>query len=55
MLAVGLVTFYCYLPFMVMPLYNALEKIDDSILEASSDLGATRTQTFFKVLTRRAI
>lgn len=50
MIAVGLVTFYCYLPFMVLPLYNALEKIDPDVLEASADLGATKTQTFFKVI-----
>jgi spermidine/putrescine transport system permease protein len=48
--AVYLVTFYCYLPFMVLPLYNALEKIDPALLEASADLGATPTQTFFKVI-----
>ena len=50
MVAVGLVTVYCYLPFMVMPLYNALEKIDITMLESSFDLGATARQTFFKVV-----
>ncbi|MGE0206428.1 MAG: ABC transporter permease [Candidatus Babeliales bacterium] len=50
LIAVALVTFYCYLPFMVLPLYTALEKIDDTLLEASADLGANRIQTFFKVI-----
>jgi spermidine/putrescine transport system permease protein len=47
--AVGLVMIYCYLPFMVMPLYSMIEKIDSRLLEASSDLGATSWQTFKNV------
>ena len=39
---------YNYLPFMILPLYNAISKIDDSVLEAASDLGANDR----KVLTR---
>ena len=31
---------YVWLPFMVLPIYTALEKIPDSYLEASRDLGA---------------
>jgi putrescine transport system permease protein len=37
---------YTYLPFMVLPIYAALEKMDDSLLEAAEDLGCTRTQAF---------
>jgi spermidine/putrescine transport system permease protein len=48
--AVLLVMVYCYLPFMAMPIYSSLEKIDKSLLEASSDLGANFRQTFFKVV-----
>jgi len=47
--AIFLVMVYCYLPFMIMPLYNMLEKIDPRLLEASSDLGATPWQTFYRV------
>lgn len=38
--AVALVMFYCYLPFMVLPIYTILEKLDIRLLEAASDLGA---------------
>jgi spermidine/putrescine transport system permease protein len=41
---------YWYLPFMVYPLYAAIEKIDWRLLEAAYDLGATRPQAFRRVL-----
>ena len=41
---------YCLFPFMVLPLYTAIEKLDKSLLEASSDLGAKRISTFFRVV-----
>jgi spermidine/putrescine transport system permease protein len=41
---------YTELPFMILPLYTALDKIDRSQLEASSDLGCTAWQTFWRVL-----
>ena len=47
--AVVLVMVYCYLPFMIMSLYIVLERLDDRLLEASSDLGATPWQTFMRV------
>lgn len=47
--AVMLVMFYCYLPFMVLPLYSILDKLDPELLEASADLGANAWQTFFRV------
>ncbi len=40
---------YDYLPFMVLPLYSVLSKMDKSLIEASKDLGATGWQTFKKV------
>ena len=40
---------YILLPFMVLPLYAAVEKLDWSLLEASSDLGAKRAMTFVKI------
>ncbi len=40
---------YTYLPFMVLPLYAALEKLDGSLLEAAEDLGCTRLQAFWLV------
>lgn len=44
---VGIV--YSYLPFMVLPLYAALEKMDDSLIEAALDLGTTRIGAFWQV------
>jgi len=41
---------YTELPFMILPLYTALERIDRSHLEASSDLGCNGWQTFWRVL-----
>jgi len=40
---------YILFPFMVLPLYAAIEKLDWSLLEASSDLGAKRAATFFRI------
>jgi len=40
---------YSYLPFMVLPLYAALEKMDESLLEAASDLGCPPLKTFWVV------
>ncbi len=48
-LAIYLVMTYCYLPFMILPLYTALEKIDRKLIEASLDLGAGPFQTFLRV------
>lgn len=41
---------YCLMPFMILPLYTAIEKLDNSLLEASSDLGAKPYKTFFNVI-----
>lgn len=41
---------YNYLPYMVLPLYIALTKIDRRILEAAQDLGANSWQTFTKII-----
>lgn len=40
---------YTYLPFMILPIYSALEKMDDSLLEAAEDLGCSRTSAFWLV------
>lgn len=40
---------YNFLPFMILPLYAALEKIDHRVIEASSDLYASPIKTFWKV------
>jgi spermidine/putrescine transport system permease protein len=40
---------YNFLPFMVLPLYVALEKIDPHLVEAATDLYASRTQAFLRV------
>lgn len=41
---------YNFLPFMVLPLYNALTKIDINVVNAARDLGANAVQTFFKII-----
>jgi putrescine transport system permease protein len=40
---------YSYLPFMVLPLYATLEKMDASLLEAAADLGCPRWKAFWQV------
>ena len=40
---------YSYLPFMVLPLYATLEKLDETLLEAAADLGCPRWKTFWLV------
>jgi len=40
---------YSYLPFMVLPLYATLEKMDEALLEAAADLGCTRARAFRRV------
>lgn len=41
---------YTLLPFMILPIYSSLQKLDWSLLEASYDLGAKGPRTFFKVV-----
>ena len=48
--AMWIVFSYLWLPFMILPLYAALERIPPSLLEASSDLGARGMTTFRRVL-----
>lgn len=41
---------YNYLPFMILPLYNVLEKMDENVLNAASDLGANNRDVFTRVI-----
>lgn len=41
---------YNFLPFMILPIYNVLAKIDRDVLYAARDLGANNLQTFFKII-----
>lgn len=41
---------YNFLPFMIMQIYNVLAKMDESLIEASYDLGANRFETFRKIV-----
>ncbi len=41
---------YDFLPFMILPIYTSLEKIDGNLIEAAYDLGATGRETFMKVI-----
>lgn len=45
---VGMV--YTLLPFMILPIYNSVAAIDKSLLEASSDLGASKIKTFVNII-----
>lgn len=40
---------YSYLPFMILPLYAALERMDLDLVEAAQDLGASRTRAFWDI------
>ncbi len=49
---------YGYIPFMILPIYASLDRIQESLLEAGRDLGASGRQTFWRVtlpLSRPAI
>ncbi len=48
-LAVLVCMVYEFLPFMILPMYTSLEKIDDSLYEAAADLGANAWNTFWRV------
>ncbi|HMM14260.1 MAG TPA: ABC transporter permease [Parvibaculum sp.] len=48
--AMWVVFSYIWLPFMIMPIYAAIERIPYSLFEASQDLGAKAWRTFFKVI-----
>ncbi len=47
--AVMLVLAYIWLPFVALPIFVSLESLDTRLLEAASDLGATRLQAFFRI------
>ncbi len=47
--AIVLGTVYDYIPFMILPIYSVLIKIDDSVIEAAQDLGANPISVFLKV------
>ena len=48
--AVVLGMVYNYLPFMILPLYSVMEKIDKSVIEAANDLGCSGSKVLFKVI-----
>lgn len=48
--AVVLGMVYNFLPYMILPIYSAISKIDKRVIEAAQDLGAGRRNVFFKVL-----
>ncbi|MFM1967426.1 MAG: hypothetical protein RL590_283 [Actinomycetota bacterium] len=50
MLAVIIGLTYLWLPYMVLPIYAGMEKLPDSVIDASSDLGAKSGRTFFNVI-----
>jgi spermidine/putrescine transport system permease protein len=56
--AIMIMMVYYYLPFMVMPIYSSLEKMDVRLIEASLDLGASWQHTFRRImlpLTKRGV
>ena len=50
LVAIWLTFTYLWLPFMILPIYTGLERIPDSLLDASSDLGASPVITFRQVI-----
>ena len=48
--AVVLVLVYLYLPYAILPLFSTIDKFDFTLLEAARDLGATRMQSYIKVM-----
>ena len=50
MIAIVIGMVYDYLPFMVLPIYNVLVKIDDNVINAARDLGANFWQTLVKII-----
>lgn len=46
---------YMFMPFVILPIYNSLEKTDHSLLEASQDLGASQWKTFWRVTFRFSV
>ena len=48
--AVLIALVYTYLPFMILPIYGSVEKLDPSLIEAASDLGANPEATFIRVI-----
>ena len=42
-------TVYMLIPFMIIAIYNSVDKLDKSLLEASSDLGASKRETFINI------
>lgn len=48
--AVMIALVYTYLPFMILPIYTSVEKLDPSLIEAAADLGAGPTRSFSRVI-----
>jgi spermidine/putrescine transport system permease protein len=48
--AVMIALVYTYLPFMILPIYGSVEKLDQSLIEAASDLGASPIYAFWRVI-----
>ncbi|AYC29091.1 ABC transporter permease [Paenisporosarcina cavernae] len=44
------VSVYIFIPFMILPIFNALDKLNPTLIDASSDLGSTKWQTFRRVI-----
>ena len=53
--AVILGLIYTYTPMMVLPLYATISKIDDNLIEAALDLGASKVRTFFDITFRLSL
>ncbi len=53
--AVLVATIYDFLPFMILPIYTVLQKLDRSLIEAAHDLGANSRQTFLRVVLPQSV
>ncbi|MGV6838819.1 MAG: ABC transporter permease subunit [Planktomarina sp.] len=48
-IAVYIGVVYAYLPFMILPIYASLDRMNPALIEAAQDLGCTRTQAFWRI------
>jgi spermidine/putrescine transport system permease protein len=46
---------YNFQPFMILPIYNSLSRIDDNVINAARDLGADSVQTFLRITLRLSV
>ncbi|WP_342252644.1 spermidine/putrescine ABC transporter permease [Spiroplasma endosymbiont of Amphibalanus improvisus] len=46
---------YAFVPFVILPIYSSLERVDQNLVDASKDLGASNSKTFWKITFRESV